>query len=385
MKIVDKAGKPSMKKWRFLLGITFIILFSSCVLADQPTGATPGWMPTPTASAAPGVTPSVTQLAGTEMRLLPANYDVWSCEWAPNGKSMVFAGKMQGELSTKMRIWLWPIDPAANPAPFTNTENLTDFSPRWSPDGKQLVILRVTYGRSSVISGLWLKDVPSGGGKQLTSSNQDRDPFWSPDGTKLVFVRSNGPYQSQLMMVNVADGTLTVVHNQLQEVVYSPWWGVNGKIYFAKLNPYQKDVVVANQTYQVIDFGKGSIWALDPRTQTLEPVVADEYDNRLPALSPDGTRLAYVSDRCMGKDGNGKFDRGSLYIKNLLTGETRFVTNKVSLNGGSLSWSPDGKKLAFFTFRSIRPAVWVINLEPNQVGAAGTPSPSATVVPQPIK
>jgi Tol biopolymer transport system component len=374
-----------MKKWRFWLGITFMILFSSCVLAAQPTGLGSGLAPAPTASAVPVVTSfPITKLTGTEKRLLPANYDVWSCEWAPDGKSMVFSGKMQGELSTKMRIWLWPIDPAANPAPFTNTENLTDYSPRWSPDGKRLVILRVTYGRASAISGLWLKDVASGNGKQLTSSNQDRDPFWSPDGTKVVFIRGDGPYQSRLMMANVAEGTLTVLRNRPQEVLYSPWWGVNGKIYFAKLNPYLKDVTVSNQTYQVVEFGKGSIWALDPKAQTLGPVVADEYDNRLPALSPDGTRLAYVSDRCTGKDGNGKFDRGSLYIKNLLTGETSFVTNKVGLNGGSLSWSPDGKKLAFFTFRSIRPAVWVINLEPAPASVTGTPGPSATVL-QPTK
>jgi Tol biopolymer transport system component len=372
-----------MKKWRLLLGASILMLFSSGVGAVQPDALASGRLPTPTVNTVPA-----TQLAGTEMRLLPANYDVWSCEWAPNGKTIVFAGKMQGELSTKMRIWLWPIDPAADPAPFTNTESLTDFSPRWSPDGKQLVILRVTYGRTSAISGLWLKDTLSGNGKQLTSSSKDRDPFWAPDGTKIVFVRGNGPYQSQLMIADVADGTLTVLRSQPQEVLYSPWWGVNGKIYFAKLNPYQKDVTVTNQTYQVVDFGKGSIWSLDPRTQDLEAIVADEYDNRLPALSPDGTKLAYVSDRCVGKDGNGKFDRGSLYIKDLVTGETRFITNKVGLNGGSLTWSPDGKKLAFFTFRSIRPAIWVINLEPKSVGAAGNSSPVASpaaVVAQPAK
>jgi Tol biopolymer transport system component len=345
-----------MQTWRFLFGITFILAVSTSVLAEQPGLAT---------SSAPSVTPiQVVQVAGTEIRLLPANYDVWACEWSPDGKKMVFAGKMQGEVSTKMRIWLWSLDPAADPAPFTNTDGLTDYSPRWSPDGKQLVMLRVTYGRSSTVSGLWLKDVSSGNGKQLTSSNRDREPFWSPDGASVVFIRGNGPYHSQLMVAHVADGTVTLLHSRPREVLYSPWWGVNGKIYFAKLNPYQKDITLNNQTYQVMEFGKGSIWALDPVTRVLEPVVTDDYDNRLPALSPDGTKLAYVSDRSTAKDGNGKFDRGSLYIKNLVTGKTMFITNKVGLNGGSLSWSPDGKKLAFFTFRSIRPAIWVIDLEP---------------------
>jgi Tol biopolymer transport system component len=306
----------------FLRGISInvtiliiLLLFVPGVLAEQPVSPAPGQSPVPTATTTNPA--SVTQLAGTEMRLLPANYDVWSCEWAPDGKTMVFSGKLQGELSTRMRVWLWPIKPAAKPVPFTNTESLTDFTPRWSPDGKQLVILRVTYGRKSAVSGLWLKEISSGVGKQITSSNQDRDPFWSPDSTKVVFVRGNGPYQSQLMTVNPADGEFTTLRNEPREVLYSPWWGVDDKIYFAKLNPYQKEVTVNNQTYQVIDLGKGSIWALDPQTQVTEPVVVDDYDNRLPALSPDGTRLAYVSNRSTDKMGNGKFDRGSLYIKNL--------------------------------------------------------------------
>jgi Tol biopolymer transport system component len=358
-----------MKNWRLWLGVGILIAGVVWTGAGRSLAAEiteNGGEPERSVNlttAAP--TPCPPELAGTETRLLPANYDVWACEWAPDGKTMVFAGKLQGELSTKMRIWIWPLDPAVNPTQFTNTESLIDFAPRWSPDGKQLVMMRVTYGRPSSLSGLWLKEISSGEGRQLTSDNQDRDPFWSPDGKKIVFCRGDGPYQSQLMLVNMGDGSMATLHAAPQELLYSPWWGRDGKIYFTKLTPGPKEVTVAEQSYQVMDFGKAGIWALDPQTGNLEPVVVDEYDNRLPALSPDGTKLAFVSDRITGKEGNGKFDRGSLYIKDLSTGEIRFITNKVGLNGGSLSWSPDGKKLAFFTFRSIRPAIWVINLNPN--------------------
>jgi Tol biopolymer transport system component len=358
-----------MKNWRLWLGVGILIVGAAWIGADRPLAAeiigNGGESDCNVNLTTAASTASPSGLAGTETRLLPANYDVWACEWAPDGKTMVFAGKTQGELSTKMRIWIWPLDPTANPAQLTNTESLTDFSPRWSPDGKQLVMMRVAYDRPSSLSGLWLKEISSGGGRQLTSGNQDRDPFWSPDGKQIVFCRSDGPYQSQLMLVDVADGSVTTLRGAPQELLYSPWWGRDGKIYFAKLTPGPKEVTVANQSYQVMDFGKGGIWALDPQTGNLEPVVVDEYDNRLPALSPDGTKLAFVSDRITGKEGNGKFDRGSLYMKDLNTGEIRFITNKVGLNGGSLSWSPDGKKLAFFTFRSIRPAIWVINLDLN--------------------
>jgi Tol biopolymer transport system component len=357
-----------MKKWQYLLtiytflGITMVV---APVRADSP----------PTSPPLPAV-----EIAGTETRLLPASYDVWSFEWSPDGKTAVFAGKIQGEVSTRMRIWLWPLEPASNPAVFTNTETLTDYSPRWSPDGGRLVMARVSQGKSCAVSNLWLKEMSDCTGRQLTSGGQDREPFWSPDGTRIVFCRGQGPYQSQLLIYNLASGTVETLRAQEGEIVNSPWWGSNGKIYFSRLTPFSKNVTVSGKVYQVKEFGKGSIWAVNPADKSLEQVVVDEYDNRIPALSPDGNKLAFVSDRFQGKDGNGKYDRGSLYIKDLVTGEIRFITNKVGLNGGSLSWSPDGKCLAFFTFRSIRPSVWVINLAPVPP-ASPLPSPAANQLP----
>lgn len=302
-------------------------------------------------------------LAGTETQLLPKNYDVWSCDWEPSNKALVFAGKLQGEDAAKMRVWYWPLEPVKNPTPLTNTDQLIDFSPRWSPDGTKIIMARRNYGKlNKITSTIWLKELPGGAGKQLTSGPEDRDPYWSPDSTQVVFSRGQGPYNAKLMIFNLTDGTLTPIAGEDNELLNSPWWGKNGKIYFTKLTPVPKSVTFSGVTYQVMDFGKGSIWAVDPVDKSITPVIVDEFDNRLPALSPDGVKLAYVSSRVQAKDGNGKFDRGSLYIKNLISGEVLYITNKVGLNGGSLSWSPDGKKLAFFTFRSIRPSVWVINI-----------------------
>jgi len=159
------------------------------------------------------------------------------------------------------------------------------------------------------------------------------------------------------------------------ELLDTPWWAKDGKVYFTKLVPTPKTVTVSGQNYQVMDLGRGGIWAINPTdsASVAQPVVVDEYDNRFPALSPDGNWLAFISNRNSSKDGNGKFDRGSLYLKNMTNGSIYFLTNKVGLVGGSLSWSPDGKKLAFFTYRSIRPAVWVLTI-PDAVKV--TPSPN---------
>lgn len=302
-------------------------------------------------------------LAGTETRLLPESYDVWAGDWSPDGKSLVFAGKQQGKDATKMKIWFLDLNSDKNPVQLTGTDGLMDYSPRWSPDGAKIAITRRNFGKlNSTHSAIWVKEISGGAGRQLTQGPEDRDSFWSPDGTQLVFSRGQGPYRSQLLTVNFENGSIKTIAGEEDELIYSPWWGKDGKIYYTKLNPGTKSVVVSGRTYQVVDFGKGGIWSYNPSAGTNEPIVVDEYDNRSPALSPDGAKLAFISNRIPVKEGNGRYDRGSLYIKNLVSGEILYVTNKVGLVGGSLSWSPDGKKISFFTFRSIRPAVWVINL-----------------------
>lgn len=302
-------------------------------------------------------------IEGAERRLLPGNVDVWSCDWSPDGKVLVYAGKRQGEPASKMRIWHWPVDAGREPSPLTNTDGLIDASPRWAKDGRQIALIRRSFNDSSYItSSIWLKEMSGGAGKQLTKGNQDRDPSWSPNGAQIVFVRNQGPYHSELYLAEVATGNLTSLLNLEDALLQSPWWGRDGKIYFVRLTPKPKGVDVNGQSHEAMEFGPGSIWAIDPETHAVEKIIDDEFDNRLPVLSPDGLRLAFVSSRSLAKDGNGKFDRGSLFVKDLKTGKLSYVTNKVSLNGGSLSWSPDGRQLAFFTFRSIRPAVWVITI-----------------------
>jgi len=334
-----------MKKSTFLFFGLLLIVSSTLVLAEANSTQLA----------------SVQQLVGSEKCFLPNNYDIWSCDWAPDGKTMVFAGKINGQDSTKIKIWQCSLEPASTPEMLTNTESLFDYAPRWSPDGAKVVMSRRAYGKDKLGASIWTKEVASGTGKQLTDGPVDQDPFWSPKGDQIVFSRIPNPYKGSLVITDLK-GEQSVLAGKDGELLQSPWWGSNGLIYFTKFNPEPKNVSVSGQNYQVMQFGKGSIWAINPEKREQIPVVSDEYDNRLPALAPDGTRLAFVSNRQSSKDGHGKYDRGSLYIKNLKNNEISFVTNKVGLNGGSLSWSPDGKRLAFFTFRSIRPAIWVIKI-----------------------
>src|SRR5690606_929736 len=66
------------------------------------------------------------------------------------------------------------------------------------------------------------------------------------------------------------------------------------------------------------------------------------YDSE-PSVSPDGTRIAFISNRD-GSDGN-------LYVMDVNGSNISRLSN-VFMVGGKPAWSPDGKQIAFLSYRS---------------------------------
>jgi Tol biopolymer transport system component len=293
-------------------------------------------------------------------RVIPGDYDVWSLDWAPDGR-IAFCGKQEGEAGTETRIWLYRPE-QAKPVLWTGTGSLIDFAPKWAPDGSGVVMVRKTAPtpeRQEFATGIWWKEYPSGAGLRLTSGPQDRDPDWSPSGETLVFVRGEGLYNSSLLTIQKNGLGLTTLVANMQGFITTPHWGKDDKIYYTLLRQRKTMVEVAGKRMECWGLDHGSIWVYDLKTGENRPFLDNGDDNRHPVLSPDGRYLAYIST-------NGQQpveervvrDRGSLFVHDLVSG-TRFrVSDGVSLNGGPPCWSPDGKRLAFFSFRDNRPAVW---------------------------
>jgi len=79
------------------------------------------------------------------------------------------------------------------------------------------------------------------------------------------------------------------------------------------------------------------IWLADVTTGTLRQLTHSKKSSQSPAWSPDGTRLAFISDRT---------DKRQLYVINPLGGEAEALT---SLDEGvsSFAWAPDGRTIAY--------------------------------------
>ncbi len=167
---------------------------------------------------------------------------------------------------------------------------------------------------------IYVMDADGGNRENLSNHpRHDMDPDWSPDGTKIAFIsdRNGGEYQIYVMD---ADGT-----NQIR-LTDGPWmkrypdWSPDGgKIAFS-VDDFENHIAVMDAD------GKNQVML--------------EQDAWGASWSPDGDKIAFVSRRngsneiyLIGADGQG-LER--------LTDDF--------LGGANLSFSHDGRRIAYYSF-----------------------------------
>ena len=103
-------------------------------------------------------------------------------------------------------------------------------------------------------------------------------------------------------------------------------------------NDHQEDRIVLSFARE----GHDHIYAYYPLSQPFVQLTSGEFDDRDPAISPDGTKIAFSSNR------NGFWD---LYLLDLTNGNISQLTN-TQVYDGAPSWSPDGQWLTYETYNS---------------------------------
>ncbi|MBB1365341.1 S9 family peptidase [Pseudoalteromonas sp. SR44-5] len=83
-----------------------------------------------------------------------------------------------------------------------------------------------------------------------------------------------------------------------------------------------------------------NIWSVDSSSKQLQPLTSGVHMDYSPVLSPDQSRLAFISTR----DGSSQ-----IYVKWLKTGAVAKISN-LTQSPASLQWSPNGRQLLFSQF-----------------------------------
>lgn len=202
--------------------------------------------------------------------------------------------------------------------------------PAFSPTGKQLAFYG-KYDKRKTWS-IHIADVDGSNMRRVTSLKNvwDYGPAFSPDGNTIAFGRSyrdvNGGWQEEIWLMN-SDGSEQRQIKGLEGG--APEFLADGRLLFhakgRSSNTNASQISIAN-----ID---GSDFI---------QLTNDDTNNYNPKISPDGTQIAYLSNR----DGNQE-----VYVMNLDgSKQTRLTKNRIL--DGDPAWSTDGSKV-FFTSQNV--------------------------------
>ena len=216
--------------------------------------------------------------------------------------------------------------------------------PAWSPDGRRLAF--------SYLDRIWLSSADGKGGKALRpdSSDVERDPAWSSDGRSIVFAADAGDGFN--LVVASGSGSEARRLTTLAGDERWPTWTSDGRLVFSHRTN-----------------GRWRLYAVEANGGQPKPLFNDTAgdDEQQGRVSPDGKRIAYVSDR-ESEDG----DR-DLWVADLIPGPrdrvSRTRLSRVRGVEGFPSWAPDSTRIAFFAVREGVGGVWVVGV-PDVVGAA---------------
>ncbi len=130
-----------------------------------------------------------------------------------------------------------------------------------------------------------------------------------------------------------------------------------------------KGDLVALQSYSG---GTFHIWTMRPDGSGLKQITTGHGDDREPRISPDGTTIAFASDRAF----KGSYD---IWTVNIATGALKQITSSEADEFGP-AWSPDGTRIAFVSGTGIQgKTIEAITLDTGKQTTVATSIPAGRV------
>ena len=255
---------------------------------------------------------------------------------SPDGKLVAYVVTTVDQKQNRRNssIWMASIDGSRAPWRFTTSPQSSN-SPRWSPDGQSLAFISSRPGADGSATTesrpqLWLLSMSGGEARRVTSLKNGASNFqWSPDGTRLACLSRTGPSDNRQDTKDKSD-----------------------------VRHYSHISYKFNDTGW-FDDKRSHIWIVDVKTGTAKQLTyGDDWNDTDPQWSPDGTRIAFVSNR------TGKEYDENRNVDVWVTGSDGGQITKISDHeegDNSPRWSPDGKTIAYIgrVREDEHPKIWL--------------------------
>ena len=240
--------------------------------------------------------------------------DVREPQISPDGAWVAYTVSTSdtAEDRNKSAVWMASWDGTRNVR--LTTSKPGENTPRWSPDGRWLAFLS---SREDEHSQLWLLDRQGGEGRKATTLPSDVDDYvWAPDGKRVALV---------------AEDPDTAKPKTPAPIVID------------RFQFKQDEAGYLGRQHR-------HVYLLDVESGKTTLLTAGDYDELLPAWSPDGKSLAFVSKRRPDADRDDNWD---LYVMEAAAGAApRQVTTFEGPDNNPdyesrPAWSPDGRAIAY--------------------------------------
>ncbi|MDR6842853.1 winged helix-turn-helix domain-containing protein [Pseudoxanthomonas sacheonensis] len=272
-----------------------------------------------------------------------------SYDWTPDGSGLLMGleTKLPGERSSPLRL----LDIASGQwkaLDYAISEGDIDIDPRYSPDGKWIV-----FRRAISLSDLWKMPATGGTPQRLTHVKSDiRGWDWLPDGSGLVFSYIGN--EIGMFRYDMASGAVT--HLKMEGFAVFPDVARNSPVMAFTVD--QSTSGIFRLTLPSTPDGK----------VVKERVFPSSRSDMLPAISPDGRTLAFISDRS---------SRLELWLGELDKPDSaRPVQGIMPIPRHVPVWSEDGSRMLVIAKRDDQQTLHEVEAESGRIHLLPVPAPS---------
>ncbi|MDX2040225.1 MAG: protein kinase [Acidobacteriota bacterium] len=313
-----------------------------------------------------------------EDNALPITNDEWNNAnpiWSPDGREIAYISRREGKAgiwrmpklggsatliaqleqsSSLLRNWsadgktiyyesfprLFMVEIASGKVRDTTPVGAVDlFSRRFSvsPDGKKVVYRGEQKGQED----LWVSRLDGGTPRQITNDAAvDSDPVWHPDGERIFY---------------------SSVRNDVNQIfVTNPDGKPPSQLTFGQSDYLVSDAIALSDGVRII-FSTGrneaDLWRVNVATGEGQQLSSDLNFDLWPAAAPDGKRIAYQSVVLREPTQSISSEKSGLAIRSL-AGEDK--PRPLVTGAERLSWSPDGKQIAFLRTTDGKTNLWLV-------------------------